>query len=111
METLFKKIIGGKNPRKRKIKEGGGLTTMTNKQNDVIIILLGLKGYNIGEIWEERDRVIVEVGIRGRQKCPYCGSGRLYRHGKLKPREVLHTWSNRRKVYLKRHLSRKLCLI
>ena len=50
---------------------------MANRQdNGITILLLGLKGYNVGEIWEERDRVIVEVGIKGRQKCPYCGSGR-----------------------------------
>jgi len=96
-EKLYLKSYGGKNPKEGDQKKGG-LTTMTTKQNNVITILFGLKGYSVGRIWEKEDRVIVEVGIRGRQKCPYCGSGRLYRNGKLKPREVLHTLSNRRKI-------------
>lgn len=82
---------------------------MVDRKDNGISILLGLKGYNIGEIWEERDRVIVEVGIKGRQKCPYCGPGRLYRHGRCKPREVLHSWSKGRKVYLKLKRGRWKC--
>ena len=53
---------------------------MAKRRENDITILLGLKGCNIGEIWEEGDRVIVEVGIKGRQKCAYCASRRLYKH-------------------------------
>jgi len=40
------------------------------------------------------DKIIVEVAINRRDKCPYYRSGRLYKHGKCKAREVLHTWIN-----------------
>ena len=82
---------------------------MSNEQDKGIIILLGLKGYNVGKVWEDGDRVIVEVGIRGREGCPYCGSVNLYRHGRSKVREVLHTWIRGRKVYLRLHRSRWKC--
>jgi len=42
-------------------------------------------------------------------ECPYCGSVRLFRHGACKPREVLHSWSNGRRVYLELHRHRWRC--
>ena len=82
---------------------------MANGQGDGITILLGLKGYNVVEIWEEGDRIIVEVEKKGREGCPYCGSWKLYRHGKSREREVLHTWSNGRKVFVRLKRGRWKC--
>jgi len=43
----------------------------------------------------------VKTSPKGKEKrCPYCDSGKFYGHGACKPREVLHTWSNGRRVYL-----------
>ncbi len=66
-----------------------------SREND-ITILLGLKGCNIGEIWEQGDRVIVEVGVK-----------RM--HGRCKPREVVHSWGRGRKIYLKLERNRWKC--
>ena len=41
--------------------------------------------------------------------CPYCGSINLYRHGICKPREILHNWSNGKRVYLELHRHRWRC--
>jgi transposase len=62
-----------------------------------------LENYRLGEVRREEDRVTVKAEVKGKEKCPYCGSGRLYRHGESKPRKVLHTWSNGRRVYLELH--------
>jgi len=76
---------------------------MAKSQDNGTIILLGLKDYKVGEVWGGEDRVTVEIEVNGEQKCPHCGSGRLYSHGECEPRQVLHTWSNGRKVYLELH--------
>ena len=47
--------------------------------------------------------------IKGREGCPYCGSWKLYRHGKSREREVLHTWSNGRKVFVRLKRGRWKC--
>ena len=73
---------------------------MPKRQDNGTTILLGLKDYKVGEVWGEEDRVTVEVEIKGKEKCPDCGSSRLYSHGMSQPRQVLHTWSNGRQVYL-----------
>jgi len=82
---------------------------MAKSQKNGTAILLGLKDYRVGVVWGEEGKVIVETEIKGRRKCPHCGSSKLYRHGVCKPREVLHTWSNGKKVYLELHRSRWKC--
>ena len=82
---------------------------MAKSQENGITILLGLKDYKVGEVWGGEDRVTVKTEVKGREKCPYCGSAELYRHGLCKPREVLHSWSNGKKVYLELHRRRWEC--
>lgn len=56
------------------------------------------------------DKVLVKVEIKAKEKrCPSCGSARLYGHGMCKPRQVLHTWTNGKKVYLELHRQRWKC--
>ena len=72
---------------------------MSNEQDKGIIIILG----NVGKIWEDGDRVIVKVGIRGREGCPYCGSGNLYRHvegARNTGCEMLEILKDKDKIYL-----------
>jgi transposase len=82
---------------------------MANGQDNGTTILLGLEGYKVGVVWEGEDRVMVRTDVKGKEKCPHCGSARLYSHGECKPREVLHTWSNGRRVYLDLHRRRWQC--
>lgn len=83
---------------------------MAKSQENGTRILLGLKDYELGGVWGSEDRVVVMTAVKGKErKCPYCGSARLYRHGMCKPREVLHTWSNGRRVYLELHRHRWRC--
>lgn len=84
---------------------------MAKSQEDGITTLLGLKDCNVGRITGDDGMVIVEVEVKGReQMCPFCGSARLYRHGRGEPRQVLHTWINGTRVYLKLHRQRFRCL-
>jgi len=82
---------------------------MAKGQDNGTTILLGLKDYKVGEVWGGEDRVMVKTVVKGREKCPHCGSGKVYGHGMCKPREVLHTWSNGKKVYLELHRRRWKC--
>jgi transposase len=83
---------------------------VARSQEDGITILLGLKDYKVEWVREDEDRVVVKVMFDLREKkCPYCDLTRLYRHGKCKPREVLHSWSNGRRVYLELHRHRWQC--
>ena len=82
---------------------------MARGQDNGTTILLGLKDYKVGEVRGEEEKVTVKIEVKGREKCPHCGSGRLYPHGESKPREVLHTWSNGKKVYLELHRRRWKC--
>jgi transposase len=82
---------------------------MAKGQDNGTTILLGLKDCKVGEVRGGEDRVTVKTEVKGRVKCPHCGSDRLYRHGECKPREVLHTWSNGKKVYLELHRRRWKC--
>ncbi len=44
---------------------------------------------------------MVEVkSAMGKINCPHCSSTRIYGHGWCKPRKVLHSWSNGKRVYL-----------
>jgi len=82
---------------------------MAKSQENGTTILLGLKDYKVGEVWGGEDRVMVKTEIKGSEKCPHCGSGNVYGHGMCKPREILHTWSNGRRVYLELHRRRWKC--
>ena len=84
---------------------------MAKSQENGITILLGLKGYQIGKVWEGGGGIVVQVTIGMRKvSCPYCGSLRLYGHGACKPRKALHSWSNGNKVYLELYRQRWRCL-
>lgn len=82
---------------------------MAKSQENGTTILLGLKDYKVGEVWGGEGKVVIKAKVKGSEKCPHCSSGRLYSHGECKPREILHTWSNGKKVYLElhRHLWRR----
>jgi len=40
-------------------------------------ILLGLNDYKVGEVLGGEEKVVVKTEVKGRIKCPYCGSGKL----------------------------------
>ncbi len=82
---------------------------MAKSQENGTTILLGLKDYKVGEVWGREETVVVEIAFKGRKKCPHCGLGRLYGHGMCKPREVLHTLRNGRRVHLELHRRRWKC--
>lgn len=83
---------------------------MARGQDNGTTILLGLKDYKVGEVVGGEERVVVKTSAKGKEKrCPYCGSGKLYGHGSCKPREVLHTWSNGRRVELELQRRRWKC--
>lgn len=83
---------------------------MARGQDNGTTILLGLKDCKVGEVVGGEERVVVKTSAKGKEKkCPHCGSARLYGHGSCKPREVLHTWSNGRRVYLDLHRRRLKC--
>jgi len=82
---------------------------MAKSQVNGTTILLGLEDYMVGEIWGGKEKVVVEIAAKGAEKCPNCSAEKLYSHGVCKPREVLHTWSNGKKVYLQLHRRRWKC--
>jgi uncharacterized protein (DUF983 family) len=63
---------------------------MARGQANGTTILLGLEGYKVGEVWGREEKVVVKTEVKGRMKCPHCGSGKLYGHGMCKPREILY---------------------
>jgi transposase len=74
---------------------------MAKSQENGTTILLGLEGYEVGEVIEEAKGIVVEVGTDlEKPACPHCDSAELYRHGKAKKRRVLHAWSQGKKIYL-----------
>ena len=82
---------------------------MAKGRDNGTTILLGLEDYKVGEVWRGKDRVMVKAEVKRREECPHCGSVRLYGHSMCKPREVLHTWSNGKKLYLEFHRRRWKC--
>jgi transposase len=82
---------------------------MSRGQDNDTTILLGLKDYRVAEVVEREEKIVVKTEVKGRIKCPHCGSGKLYGHGMCKPREILHAWSNGRRVYLEFHRRRWKC--
>ena len=74
---------------------------MARSQDNGSTILLGLKGYEVGDVIEEEKGIVVEVRIKSRKPaCPRCSSVELYRHGRARKRRVLHGWSQGRRVYI-----------
>jgi transposase len=83
---------------------------MAKSPENGITILLGLKGYQVGEVKEDDRGIIVQVSIlKGNIYCPHCCSSSLHGHGSCKPRKVLHYWRNGKKIYLDLHRSRWRC--
>jgi len=83
---------------------------MAKSQENGTTILLGLKGCEVGMVTENEGKIIVEVKTKERNPvCPYCSSVRLYRHGSGEGRQVLHSWSNGKKVYLELSCQRWRC--
>ncbi len=82
---------------------------MAKSQENGTTILLGLKEYNVGDVWGGEERVVVNTEVKEGDKYPHCGSDKVYGHGMCKPREVLHTWSNGKRVYLEHHRRRWKC--
>jgi transposase len=82
---------------------------MAKGQDNGTRILLGLEDYEVGEVWGGDEKVVLKIAVKEREKCPHCDSDRIYGHGRCKPREILHTWSNSKKVYLELHRRRWKC--
>lgn len=77
-------------PRERQIKEG--LTTIAKSQQNSTTMLLGLKDCKAGETVRGDDKIVVKVTVNGgREKCPHCGSAKLYGHGTSDPRPTYFT--------------------
>ena len=74
---------------------------MARSQDNGSTILLGLKGYELGDVIEEEKGIVVDVRIESRKPaCPNCSSVELYRHGRARKRRILHAWSHGRRVYI-----------
>jgi len=84
---------------------------MVQSRENGITILLGLKGYEVEGVTEEKVGIIVVVKAAREVKgnCPGCSSTMLYRHGSAKKRRLLHSWSNGKKVYLELERHRWQC--
>jgi len=78
---------------------------MANGHKNNITKMLGLKGFKISDTREEEDAFVIEVQVKPDRTavCPECNSKDFYRHGKAKPRKVLHALFNGKKVYLEIH--------
>jgi len=83
---------------------------MARGQDNGITILLGVKDVKVGEVTEYEDRIVVKASMEKKEeKCPYCGSEKLYKHGKGRTRQVLHSWSRGKGVYLELKRRRWKC--
>jgi len=83
---------------------------MAKSQENGTKILLGLKDYKVEEVREGENRIVIKVIVEIKKMiCPYCRSINLYRHGICKPGEILHSWSNGKRVYLELHRHRWRC--
>jgi transposase len=84
---------------------------MTRNQENAVRALLGSKDYRVGETWGGEEKVTVETEVRGRRKCPHCGSSKLYKHGRVKAEgSALHLQQRQKKVYLQLRRSGWRCL-
>jgi len=83
---------------------------MAKSQQNGTTILLGLKGYEVGMVVENEGKIMVKVRTKERKPvCPYCSSVKLYRHGSGEIRQVLHSWTSGKKVYLELYRQRWRC--
>ena len=82
---------------------------MAKGQENGTKIVLGLIDYKVGEVWGWEDRVMVKTEVKGREECPHYDSDKVYGHGMCRPREVLHSWSNGKRIYLELHRRRWKC--
>lgn len=83
---------------------------MAKSQENGSRILLGLKDCEVEEVKEDKEGIVVKVALKASEvTCPHCGSLNLHRHGKCKPRKVLHGWTNGRRVYLELYRHRWRC--
>jgi len=83
---------------------------MAKSQQDGITKLLRLRICQTGKVTSNEEIAVVEVEIKGEGRCPSCSSTRLYRHGICEPRQLLHTWINGTRVYLRLRRQRFRCL-
>jgi len=61
---------------------------MARSQVNGSIILLGLEGYEVGEVIGEEKGIVVEVRIK------------LYQYGKAKKGRIFHVWSQGKRVHI-----------
>jgi len=69
------------------------------------------KKYLKRSMWQRPgEKLVVKASLKKREEIsPYCGSANLYKHGKGRTREILHTWSRGKRVYLELNLCRWKC--
>lgn len=65
---------------------------MNRGQENGTTILLGLKDYKVEEVWAGEEKVVVEIAVKGKEKCPHRVSGRLRRTWA----HFLHPWKVKR---------------
>jgi len=75
---------------------------MANGHRNNITKLLGLEGLRVLEVVEEEEIIVIKVQPKKEMEifCPHCGSNCLYRHGKARPRRVLHAYVCGKRIYL-----------
>ncbi len=84
---------------------------MAKSQDNGSTVLLGLKGYEVEQVRQGDNGIVVRV-MSAREKdpsCPRCGGSKLYRHGLSRTRRVLHSWSYGAKIYLEFESHRWRC--
>ncbi len=74
---------------------------MAKSRENGTTILLGLGGYEVGEVIEKAKGIVVEVGTELKTlACSHCDSGKSYRYGRAKKRTVLHGRSQSERICL-----------
>ncbi len=65
--------------------------------------LLGLEGLRVLGVVEEKEIIVIKVQPKKEKEifCPHCASNCLHRHGKARPRRVLHAYVCGERIYLK----------
>ena len=76
---------------------------MAKGHRNNITKLLGLEGLRVLGVVEEKEIIVIKVQPKKEKEifCPHCASKHLYRHGKAKPRRVLHAYVCGKRIYLK----------
>jgi len=47
---------------------------MAKGRDNGTTMLLGLEDYTVGEVCGREEKVVVRIAVKGRNKCPHCGS-------------------------------------